>query len=163
MPMTATACHQEAQRRARGGDLQGARALFAAAVADAPGQAASHHDLGYLLRQLGDRRGAERHVRASLALAPELVVGWTTIGLLAGDAGAFASARRAIGRARILDPDEPTSLIALAELAPDAECRGHADRLADMGGGPGLTATMRARLLHARGRLLDRIGDVDGA
>lgn len=161
--MTATIRHAEAQRQFRGGDLHGARALFRAALAEDPGHSGSHHDLGFLLRQLGDRRGADRHVRASLTLAPDLAVGWTTVGLLAGDAGAFAPARQAIARARLIAPAEPSSLIALAELAEDRECRGFADRLAAAARQPGTATAMRARLLHARGRLLDRAGDPDAA
>lgn len=155
--------HAEAQARYRAGDLAGARAFFEAALADDPGHSASHHDLGYLLRQLGDRPGADRHVRASLALAPDLAVGWTTIGLLNGDAGAFPSARQAIDRARLIAPAEPTSLIARADLALDEECRGFADRLITALHRPGLNERMRARLLHALGRLFDRLDDTDRA
>lgn len=161
--MSVTLHHAEAQRRFRGGDLHGARALFRAALDEDPGHPASHHDLGFLLRQLGDRSGADHHVRASLALAPDLAVGWTTVGLLAGDAGAFAPARRSIRRARLIAPAEPSSLIALAELAEDDECRAFADRLAAALRAPEVPPTTRARLLHARGRLLERAGDADGA
>jgi len=161
--MSVTLHHAEAQRHFRGGDLEGARTHFQAALAEDPGHPASHHDLGFLLRQLGDRAAADRHIRTSLALAPDLAVGWITAGLLAGDAGAFAPARRSLGRARLIAPAEPSSLIALAELAEDGECRGFADRLAAALRSQDLPPAMRARLLHARGRLLDRAGDADGA
>lgn len=161
--MTATQHHAEGRRRFRGGDLLGARALFAAALAETPGHAESHHDLGFLLRQLGDRTAAIRHVRTSLALSPALAAGWTTAGLLAGDSGAFVQARRAIDRGRLLDPDEPTSLIARAELAEDSECRAYAERLAAWLRRPGLEPRLRARILHAVGRLLERAGDADAA
>lgn len=161
--MSASTHHAQAQARYRSGDLAGARALFEAALAGDPAHPASHHDLGFLLRQLGEHARAGRHVRASLALAPDLAVGWTTVGLLDGDTGAFEAARRALDRAGLIAPTEPTGLIARAALADDDECAGFAARLAAALRQSDLPTRLRARLLHARGRLLDRIGDINGA
>jgi len=158
-----TSPHSQAQARFRAGDLAGAKALLEEALAAAPGHWAVHHDLGLLLRQLGDRPTAERHVRSSLTLAPAAAIGWTTAGLLEGDAGAFPRARRAIDRARLIAPDDPTSLLARAELANPGEIPAFADRIWAMLQRPDLPPQVRARLLHALGRLYDRTDDIDRA
>lgn len=161
--MAASATHAEAQARYRAGDLLAAKALFEAALADDPQHWASRHDLGFLLRQLGDRAAASRHVRASIALEPQRAIGWTTAGLLNGDVGSFPLARRAIDRARLIAPSEPTSLIARADLAGDDECARFADDLAATLRRPDLPSRLRARVLHAHGRLHDRLGNVEQA
>jgi|GEM_PF-4135193 len=161
--MTADLAHAEGQARYRNGDLSGARACFEAALAQDAGHSSTHHDLGFLLRQLGESTGAARHVRTALAIAPDLAVGWTTAGLLDGDAGTFGSARRAIDRARLIVPTEPTSLIARADLAENDECPAFAAALDGALRRPGLSDRLRARLLHCLGRMLDRAGDVDRA
>ncbi len=161
--MAASTTHAEAQARYRAGDLIAAKALFESALADDPQHWASRHDLGFLLRQLGDRAGADHHVRASIALSPDRAVGWTTAGLLNGDAGSFRQARRSIDRARLIAPAEPTSLIARADLASDDECAGFAGELAATLRRPDLPVRLRARVLHALGRLLDRLGDAEQA
>jgi predicted TPR repeat methyltransferase len=161
--MPAPNAHANGQALYRAGDLDGARAQFEASVASDPAHWASRHDLGFVLRQLGEQRGADLQIRRSLALAPGFALGWTTSGLLAGDAGAFDAARRAIDRARLIAPAEPTSLIARADLATDLECAKLARQLAAAAGHPGLDDRLRARLLHALGRILDRLDDTDGA
>ncbi|EDP65166.1 hypothetical protein BAL199_01429 [alpha proteobacterium BAL199] len=157
--MAALESHIEAQARYRAGDLLGAKVLFESALADDPNHWASRHDLGFLLRQLGERAGAFHHIRASIALAPEHAVGWTTAGLLSGDAGSFQTARRSIDRARLIAPTEPTALIAQADLADDDECPTFAAQLSARLRQSGLPDRLRARLLHALGRVLDRLGD----
>lgn len=155
--------HAQAQALYRAGDLAGAKALFEVALTENPDHSDLHHDFGALLRQLGDRRTADRHVRLSLALAPAAPLGWTTTGLLAGDAGAFGHARRAIDRARLIAPHDPISLLARADIADRDECPAYADRLRATLARRDLADRLRARLLHALGRLLDRIDEVDGA
>ncbi|MEQ8398368.1 sulfotransferase [Thalassobaculum sp.] len=161
--MAAPETHAEAQARYRTGDLLGAKALFESALADDPGHWASRHDLGFLLRQLGERAGAFHHIRASIALAPEQPIGWTTAGLLIGDAGSFQTARRSIDRARLIAPAEPTALIAQADLVDDDECPTFAAQLSARLRQPDLPDRLRARLLHALGRVLDRLDDTPQA
>jgi len=106
-------------------NLSQALAVQRQLVAERPGDAAAHNDLGNLLLLAGDAAGAEEAYRQAVALAPDRAGYHHNLGLLLQQRGALRQARDAYLEVLRL---EPANAWAHFNLGAIAERRGQARR-----------------------------------
>ena len=105
------------------GDLAGARAAYATAVAQKPDYAEARYNLANAWRDLGEFRRAETEIRALIARQADHLKAHNSLGVILGDPGRSAEAAAAFAAAMAsLDPDACSSRQQLAERA--AVCAG---------------------------------------
>lgn len=112
----AQACAALAHIRAAGGAWRVARAWQRRAVAAAPGVAAHHYNLAFLLERAGADAPAEAAFRQALRLAPGLDLAWYGLGLVLRRQGRAAEALAAMAENTRLQPLSPHGWTELAGL-----------------------------------------------
>lgn len=102
--------------RHRAGDIEGARAAYAAALEQAPDHPQAHRLLGVALGQGGRADEAERHLRRAVAAAPDDATGWDNLGLVLRNLGRGDEAAEAFGHALRLNPRLVSAQFNLGQL-----------------------------------------------
>ncbi len=146
-------------------DLDAALASYARALAaGVRGPEAVHLNRSVIYTDyLGQHEAAERELNAALALNPAYVPALLNLANLHEDHGRRAEARALLERALALEPARFEALARYANLARGAGDPALPDRLRRALADTAASATDRASLAFALGRLLDAAGDYPGA
>ncbi len=107
---------EEAVRLHQSGQLQPARELYGAILANEPKHAEAHHYLGLLEHQSGKLQEALDHMGASVKLDPNQAFFFVNYANLLKDLGRPEEAEKAYQRALILQPDDPVTFYNLGYL-----------------------------------------------